>query len=96
MRDVKVKLRSDLNIISYDCLRTILEPSLQLEPKFLTAPKSTKSQSSPLKIILWRDEAAFLLIDCFLDLPWFWNEAFKSKPCAFQLNEPVLRDLYLI
>ena len=52
MCDVKVKLRRDLNIIAYEFLRTILEPSLQLEPEFLTAPKSTKSQTSPFKTIL--------------------------------------------
>ena len=70
MRDVKIKLRLRSEV-SYEFLRTILEPSLQLEPEFLTAPKSTKSQAPPVKTILWRDETAFVLIDCFIDRPFF-------------------------
>ena len=65
------KLRSDLKENSYEFLRTILDPSLQLEPEFLTAPKSTKSHAPPLKTMLWREEATLVLDDCFLDLPFF-------------------------
>ena len=49
------KINSDLHIIyikAYEFFRTILEPSVQLEPELLTAPKSTKSQASPEKTIL--------------------------------------------